>query len=153
MPGKDPFNGLINNPQIVDGLLKGKLFLPAKDRQIDLDLELDEEGESLNDFTSLLPLLNHFLTHSATGGLEQIRKQIAAEITISAYEQDEEQAADELLITTQTIALEQDLQLNALHVFADGYVLSYSAEDIFPGNVITAQLTTAFEIDDIAVNE
>lgn len=147
------FEGLISNPQISDDALTGTIFLPVQNRSLPVELEIDSEGQTLEDYEGLTNLVRQFLTYAGNGNLEQLRKEISKEITESAYEQDDKLSGDKIFIEQRTNELEQDLELKGLLVFDDGYVIEYASSSIFGDAQITVQLTTDFEIDDIAINE
>jgi hypothetical protein len=153
MATNNPFEGLISNPKISDDTLTGTIFLPVQNRSLPVELETDSEGQTLKDFEDLSGLVRQFLIYAGNGNLEQLRKEVSKEITESAYEQDDKLSADTSFIEERTKELEQDLELKELLVFDEGYVIEYASPSIFAAAQITVQLTTDFEIDDIAINE
>ena len=153
MADNNPFNGLINNPQLANESISGTIFIPDLNRAVEIKLESEDGGESWEDFEDHIDLVQQFIEYGGDGRLKELGRQVSVEITESAYEQDDELSSDQDFLEQRTNELEKDLNLKSILVFEDAYLLNYESPSIFPGAVIVVQLMTDFEVDDISINE
>ena len=138
--------------ETVDGessTLEGYIKIAGTDITANLDLESDTDStpkiEGVEDFRALINMVQDLSEYLTEEKLHELKQSVSKEISDAAYEQDGDPSDEDYQKLTN------DLNLVDVYVFDEGFVLTFSSEEIFPDSDIIVQLNADYSIDDIAV--
>ncbi|MDQ1083170.1 MULTISPECIES: cytochrome C5 [Microbacterium] len=133
-------NGLLDDAQIDEDSVIGAGHLDAAgvEVEVDLDPELDDEGEP--DLDAIVGNLRDILAVSEERW-RAIIEEVASDIE-DALEDDELDA---------DVDLRTDLEAIGVGVFADAIIVVFAGETSFPDALVHVQLTPELEVEDIEI--
>ncbi|QEC43989.1 hypothetical protein [Pseudobacter ginsenosidimutans] len=136
------------NLQLEEELLRGN-YTSAITGDITVQFDLEEEAPGLDDFKALVEEANAWIKTFTKESLEELKRQVAAELTDSAYGGSDYQPTAE-----DYNNLAEELTLKEIRFYPDEmYSLVLEAKKEYPDSLIYCQISTDFDIEDLIVSE
>jgi hypothetical protein len=116
---------------------------------ITVQFDLEEEAPGLDDFNALIEESNEWIQTLTKEALEELKRQIAIELTDSAYG-----GSDYKPTAGDYNNLAKELTLKEIRFYPDEmYSLLMEAKKEYPDMQIYCQISTDFDIEDLIVSE
>ena len=131
--------------EIDDGVLEGYIMIGDTEIEANLDLENDK-AKNEEDFKQLIIQVEQFADYFTAEKQFDLKRAMSKEIVDEAFQQDENKPTEE-----DYLLLQNDLKLFDIYVYDGGFVLTFSAENNFPGCDIIAQINKDGTIENVAV--
>lgn len=136
------------NLQLEEELLRGN-YTSAITGDITVQFDLEEEAPGLDDFKALVEEANAWIKTVTKEALEELKRQMAIELTESAYGGSDYQPTAE-----DYNNLAKELTLKEIRFYPDEmYSLVLEAKKEYPDSLIYCQISTDFDIEDLIVSE
>ena len=135
----------MENLSFENNQLNGNLLLPLSKEKIAVNYNLESDNVTKDDY---LPLVSKSKTliNELNVNIKSIEKEIAKELTDSAYEQ-----SDFTPQHDEYEKLENELEIYQLNFYNEYFVIVFKAESNYPEMKIYCQLNDNMEIIDLSV--
>lgn len=135
------------NLQLTDAKLAGTYSSPVTGNIV-VVFDLEADNAEYDDFSELMAASNEWLNNLSAAKLDELKMQMAVELTDAAYEE-----SDYTPDTPDYKGLQQDLTIMQIRFYPDDIIsLVIYAEKEYPEMLIYCQISTDLEIEDLVVS-